>query len=219
MSGSLENLSSNGIVNFDADAYVNSGISRYAGNHDEGYLPFDKPLLATPQYFGVYPGPHLSGHPDVDAFITHGKEPFRPTWKQILAGIGGLTAATIGTIKFVFWHKAREAAKKAKAAKLAKQAKIVKGLKIGGGILLGLGAIYGIYKLLKSRQNKETGEIGESDDKTKKNHFPKLFQPKDKEKVETPETSEGPETTPVPEKSENKEKKHHKPKPIQDVEN
>lgn len=209
MGGSLE---SNGIINFDADAYIKSGIAKPA-HEEDAYLPFDKPLLATPQVFGVYPGPHLSGHPDVDAFITHKKEHAPLTWKQILAGIGGLTAATIGTIKFVCWNKAREAAKKAKAAKLAKQAKIVKGLKIGGGILLGLGAIYGIYKLIKSRQNKEVEESG---DKTKDDKLPKPIQhDKRSEKIEEPETQEIQEK---PEEPENKEKKHYKPKPIQNIE-
>lgn len=171
---SLENLSSNGIVNFDAEAYVKEGHSKYAENHEnDAYLPFDKPLLATPHLYGVQPGPHLGGHPEIDAFISHKKEHPPLNWKQILIGLGAAGLATFGGIKLFSWHKAKEAAKKAKAEKLAKQSKLIKGLKTGGWIAAGVAAVYGLYKFITSRQNKKPEE---HENKTKNEHHPKPVQ-------------------------------------------
>lgn len=93
---SLDSLASNGIINFDADAYIKGTKPRYVGNPfgSEG-LPYDQPMMASP-FYGVTPGAHLSGHPSTDAFVTRGEEKGNShiPWNKILAG--GIIASLIG---------------------------------------------------------------------------------------------------------------------------
>lgn len=86
---SIDNLAANGILNFDADAYVKGTPARYVGK-PPGYsvdLPFDQPLMSP---FGMYPGamysgPIMAGQPSADAFIAKKHEkPF--TTKEIVLG-------------------------------------------------------------------------------------------------------------------------------------
>lgn len=104
---SLDSLATNGIINFDPDAYIKSGAARFEGeNENEKYLPFDKPLLATPQMYGMPYGTH--GESENDAFISHKKEHHsKHNWKGIitLAIIGGLGIFTGAKIKSLFNKK------------------------------------------------------------------------------------------------------------------
>ena len=91
----LDNLASNGIINFDADAYIHGKPARYVGE-PKAYLPFDQPL-------NVYTGPNskLHGQPAHDAFISKGAEGEGDMdWKKkativLLAGL-----AAIGVFKY-----------------------------------------------------------------------------------------------------------------------
>lgn len=97
---SLDNLAANGIIDFDADAYVKGTPPRYSGN-PRGYVgPIeDMPLMASPSY-GVYPGAHLSGHPQHDAFVNHEEKHSNPGWKRALMTILVAGLAVVGGIKY-----------------------------------------------------------------------------------------------------------------------
>lgn len=101
---SLDSLASNGIINFDPEAYVKTGASKFEGEQ-ENYLPFDKPLLATPQMYGMPYAPQLHGEPENDAFVSRLKEKHsKLPWKGIAVTsvIGGLALAAGIKIKSLF---------------------------------------------------------------------------------------------------------------------
>lgn len=101
MSGSLDNLAASGVINFDADAYIKGTPPRYAGP-SENYLPFDKPLFAEPQFYGIAPGEHMQGS-GRDAFVTHDKKQSSgPTFKQVLAGLLATGLAGFAAFKLFF---------------------------------------------------------------------------------------------------------------------
>ena len=81
----LDNLAANGVINFDADAYIQGKPARYVGE-PKAYLPFDQPL-------NVYQGGPLSGQPAHDTFVNQLDKPAGPAdWKQaatavLLAGL------------------------------------------------------------------------------------------------------------------------------------
>lgn len=116
---SLDNLASNGIINFDADAFVKGTPPRYAGSPEQQlYLPFDKPLMSTPDEgnkHNIKPGEKLSGEPEQDAFISKGHEYKPMNWRGwLMAGIVGsvvlYTASKLGKIS----DGAKNATEKAK---------------------------------------------------------------------------------------------------------
>lgn len=87
----LDRLASNGIINFDPEAYIYGAPPRYVGNPN-GYigLPQDRPLPVMPESYGITPGYNLSGHPTNDAFVNHENGESKhntSSWKSILAGI------------------------------------------------------------------------------------------------------------------------------------
>jgi len=102
---SLDNLAANGIINFDASAYINGTTPRYYGNPQMNVgLPFSAPLFPGPSY-GLTAGPLLSGHPSNDAFITKagsGHTSFSLN-KILTAGIvAGLAVAAWNKVKSTF---------------------------------------------------------------------------------------------------------------------
>lgn len=90
----LENLAQNGIVDFDADAYIKGEPPKFVGKpYPTQYLPFDEPLPVMPEYYGktAYP-PRLTANPGKDAFISRvEKEKVKLPWKEALtvALVGG----------------------------------------------------------------------------------------------------------------------------------
>lgn len=67
-------LASNGVINFDADAFVNGTPARYVGNPSYPvYLPGEAPLMPIERY-NLIPGPELAGQPVHDAFKSHEKK-------------------------------------------------------------------------------------------------------------------------------------------------
>ena len=111
-SNSLDNLATNGIINFDADAFVRGTTPKFVGTPTDEYSYGDAPLMATPYLpyashtkahnqhsnpYGIKAGPHLSKeYNSQDTFISSEKEHSLPSAKSILAG--GLVAALIGGI-------------------------------------------------------------------------------------------------------------------------
>lgn len=77
---SLDVLASNGIINFDADAYVKGTTPRFAGSPgSENYLPGEAPLTAPISSSGFNPYmqgsvPKLNSEPPVDAFVKRKPE-------------------------------------------------------------------------------------------------------------------------------------------------
>lgn len=100
--GSLDNLAANGIIDFDAEAYVKGVPPRFVG-HQERYigLPGEMPLMAEPPIYGVHPGSHLSGHPHKDGFeYPEIEEGSNPSWKKALMTVLLSGLAVIGAVKY-----------------------------------------------------------------------------------------------------------------------
>lgn len=113
---SLDGLASNGVINFDADAYVKGTTPRYVGNpFGSQYLPFDQPIITSPNYYGIAPGANLSGHPSTDAFVSkgEGKEGHQLPWNKIIAGgiIGSLALFIASKAKNIFVKDTNKATK------------------------------------------------------------------------------------------------------------
>lgn len=93
---SLDQLASEGIVNFDSEAFIKGTTPRYVGAPHMG-LPFEQPLNTynpAPQHGAEQP--QLAKQPHKDEFINKKEEHKIPAWKKLLAG--GLLA---GVIAFV----------------------------------------------------------------------------------------------------------------------
>lgn len=88
----LDTLSQNGILNFDADAYVKGTSPRYAGELPKQYLPFDRPLGCYPtQPMLLPPGTKLPEQAKTDEMVKNGNEPKKTsTWKKVLFGLLGV---------------------------------------------------------------------------------------------------------------------------------
>lgn len=100
--GSLDNLAANGIIDFDAEAYVKGLPPRFIGRPERYVgLPGDMPLMAEPPSYGVYPGAHLSGHPRQDGFEPQEtEEGSNPSWKKALMTVLVAGLAVIGAVKY-----------------------------------------------------------------------------------------------------------------------
>ena len=89
----LEGLATNGIVHFDPNAYIRDGVSQYISEQD-AYLPFDRPLYATPCPTMNYPQPPMVMHPQPhrDVYVRHEKR--TSPWTAGIIGVvlGGLAA-------------------------------------------------------------------------------------------------------------------------------
>lgn len=66
----LDNLAANGVINFDADAYIQGKPPRYVGE-PKLYLPFEQPLCGCPCQCQ---GARLPQQPSHDAFINNHQE-------------------------------------------------------------------------------------------------------------------------------------------------
>ena len=117
-----DRLAANGIIDFDADAYIRGTTPRYVGDPD-GYvgLPFDKPLPAMNQPRAPYQATDSSikmhSQPNKDAFINHSeKEPTHLSWKEALFGTILAAVGIFGGVKLARAIKNRRIAKAAKAA-------------------------------------------------------------------------------------------------------
>lgn len=100
---SFDNLAANGIIDFDAEAYIKGTKPRYVGNPEScNQLPFEQPLPGNPCGYGIQPGKQLEGEPEVDAFIhrekhkskeagEHNESEHSSPWKPFVAG-GLITA-------------------------------------------------------------------------------------------------------------------------------
>lgn len=104
MSPSLDALASNGVVNFDANAFLKGTTPRYYGSPNEGqvYLPGDQPLFNSPEIpaYGIAGGENLKGQPNKDAFLAreHEKGEINVSTKNIItAGIVGALALFAGS--------------------------------------------------------------------------------------------------------------------------
>lgn len=70
-SAHVQGLARNGIIHFDPDAYIRDGVAHYI-EQDDGYLPFDRPLYATPFPLG-YRVPVMYEQPQKDVYVRHEK--------------------------------------------------------------------------------------------------------------------------------------------------
>lgn len=93
---SLDNLVANGVLNFDADAYVRGEAPRYYGNpFGSQAMPFDQPITpypyASPYYGGGY-APVMAPQPSVDAYINRHEHSSTNSLKELLGYtfVGGL---------------------------------------------------------------------------------------------------------------------------------
>lgn len=129
---SIDQLSSEGIVNFDSEAYIYGKTPRYVGAPHANGLPFEQPLNTYPTtaaHDGQ--GPQLRHQPSKDEYVHSKPSTSWKTW--ILGGIAATLATVVGikykdkiaawiTNKPVKKSKVKKSKKKAKAKK-AKKAK------------------------------------------------------------------------------------------------
>lgn len=88
----LDNLVANGVLNFDADAYVRGDRPRYAGNpFGSQELPFDQPICPSMYPYASYGGyaPIMPPQPNADAFINRYEHSNANSAKEVLI-TGGL---------------------------------------------------------------------------------------------------------------------------------
>jgi len=115
---SIDQLSSEGIVNFDSEAYIYGKTPRYVGAGHSNELPFEQPLNTYPNtasYDGQ--GPQMRHQPKKDEFV-HGQS--NTSWKNwILAGIVATLATVVG-IKYKDKIKSWITNKPAKKSKVKK---------------------------------------------------------------------------------------------------
>jgi hypothetical protein len=95
--GSLDDLAANGIINFDANAYIKGTPPRYVGRPEREYgLPLEQPVFDAPTLQEISHNIHLNSEPAKDAFISHTKKnnKLEITWPQVLT-IGSIAALAI----------------------------------------------------------------------------------------------------------------------------
>lgn len=94
---SLDSLATNGIINFDADAFIKGTPPRFAGSPEAPvYLPGEQPLNTFEPSRPHEGGPKLQGEAEKDAFIHKDAENNEggTSWKKILT-IGLLSGLAI----------------------------------------------------------------------------------------------------------------------------
>lgn len=90
----VDNLTSAGIIDFDAESYVKGVQPRYIGA-PKNYLPFEQPLPAfQPPQYGLSSKSLQQPHKDE---LVHKTESTIPAWKKALTGllIAGLVTAAV----------------------------------------------------------------------------------------------------------------------------
>lgn len=169
-SHSLDSLSSGGVIDFDADAFVKGTTPRFVGNPEGNIsLPFEQPLI--PQQYGIAPGEKLKGEPLKDAFISHEKEKSAPTLSEILTG--GLVAALalFGGLKIHSILKGKKEATKAE-----KPAGAIK--KFMESCKKKLSSFFNDKVEIKEKVEAKAKEVVEEVSKDKKGFFSKIFKSK-----------------------------------------
>jgi len=96
MGAKFDNLASNGIIDFDANAYIYNGKSKAAAESEDVGLPFDRPLMASPNVPSMLPGVSMHKQPERDRF-GHEK---KMTPMQALTGVLVAGLVILGGIKF-----------------------------------------------------------------------------------------------------------------------
>lgn len=92
----LDQLVSEGIVNFDPESYIYGKTPRYVGAPEQS-LPFERPINSyDPEVPRGKSETQLPSQPQKDEFVSENQKAAIPTWKKLLAG--GLVA---GLITFV----------------------------------------------------------------------------------------------------------------------
>ena len=92
--GSLDSLATNGIIDFDADAYIKGTAPKFVGTPN--YLPGEQPL---PAFNPPGQNAKLAGQPAKDAFISNEKKA-NSDWKKytffgLIAGLAALCTAKL----------------------------------------------------------------------------------------------------------------------------
>ena len=94
---SLDNLTSNGVINFDAEAYIKGTHAKNIAS--PSYLPFEQPLNAFGSP-GQAPTMH-QGQPRQDEFVTKHESSAAPAdWKKAATAVLIAGLAVFGGIKF-----------------------------------------------------------------------------------------------------------------------
>ena len=169
----LDLLASNGVIDFDAGAYMMGTTPRYVGNPSLGTeLPLDRPLPAWPVY-------KLPAQPSADAFISKDTTVIKEkSWKNALAGVivAGLAIFTglklKSKISALFKKKPVIPPaippvgttpilppKKGIGKAFEKLSKAPKWLKISGAIALGLSGLYGAYRVATKKGTTPTPTV------------------------------------------------------------
>lgn len=170
-SAALDNLAVNGVLNFDADAYIKGTPPRYIGHPNNGNgIPFEQPLPYAPMYPPL--GAQLPHQPIHDEFKSESHN--KPVgWKEVLTlGIVGSLAVAAG-LKFkkgivkLFSKKAPKVttpppATSTAASTTAKKSKSITNLfnwfknskpaKITAAVAVGLLGLYGLYDFITKRK-------------------------------------------------------------------
>jgi len=163
----FDNLAANGVLNFDADAYIRGTAPRYVGNPNSGNaIPFEQPLMPGPYYPQL--GAQLPLQPRRDEFAPHEKHK-KAGLKEVLAlSIVGSLAIYAG-VKFKNGIKKLFSSKKTKtpataavSAATTASTKNKKGIfkwfknskpaKYALGIGIGLVGLYGLYDAVIKRK-------------------------------------------------------------------
>ncbi len=132
---SLDSLAQNGILNFDANAYLNGTPPRYIDKPygDRNYSPFEQPLMNMPSPYGMgygmgygmspmgYQAPWSSVRPSMHAQPRHDEFAVEKAHdsKNINGWLAGITAGVLGTWGVTKFFDIRAKKKAEKAAKKA----------------------------------------------------------------------------------------------------
>lgn len=93
-SAHVQGLARNGIIHFDPDAYIRDGVAHYV-EQDDGYLPFDRPLYATPYPWGYRVPVMQPEQPHRDVYVRHEKH--SSSWAgPIIGAIAGALGVYLG---------------------------------------------------------------------------------------------------------------------------
>lgn len=99
----VDNLAANGIIDFDADAFIKGTAPRYVGA-PKTYLPFEEPLPAHHQPAHGEGAPQIHHQPKHDEFV-HGEKD--SGWKKAL--VAGSLLALVAAVGYRFKSNPRVA--------------------------------------------------------------------------------------------------------------
>ena len=167
---SLDRLASEGIVNFDSEAFIKDTAPRYVGAPQLS-LPFEQPLYAYPPNQST--GPILPAQPKKDEFLNKPPKSGNPAWKKILAG--GIIAGLLALVGIKYGGKLKNLFKRtpmpppqlpppppvaqAAATNPSWFSRIPTWAKITAGSVAGLAGVFGIYKFATRNKAEATPEV------------------------------------------------------------